>query len=827
MKPILCLLLAVSLSCASVVSIFGADQNSEIQVFFGKHCVACHGEEKQKGDMRLDDFSKFDAETWELIYEQIASQEMPPDDEPQPTDAERGAIQKHVLAVATQEGPATSTGFRRLNKREYGNTVLDLLGLRNGTFDPGEYVYEDEVDHGFDTEAESLVISNELLIEYMEAARKSLKHALFSAATEKPSTKTINVELIKMSGTSRRYINHHKDHVIGRSGGKAKLFDGSKSRVMKFPGRYKITVTASGVDRQFYPIRFTPEKGPLIMGFGVMPEGEASLSGQAVLQKTFELKDEVEQTFQFDTWIDKDHFPYFSFESGSGKPITQIRSNIRQRKIPASAMKELYRGPGVKITKFSIEGPFHDQWPPDSFQATYDSESIPDLNQSQEREDLLLRFANRAFRRPVTKDEIQPYVEFLNQQQAAKEDWHEALIETLSAMMASVDFLYIRDSSTRQQRQKLARQRSEAVREPAAQDASVMNKQGRFAEPTGSVRENVLSPYGLANRLSYFLWSTMPDDELFAMAESGEILEPDTLNKQVSRLLNDPRSSEFANSFTDQWLSLDTLGSMPPDVKAPQFKLYHRDKLEPAMREETRRFFRYILEQNRSIRDFIDSDYSFINQSLANLYGIPFSRGDEWVRVNFPANTKRGGLLGHGSVLALTSNGVETSPVERGHWVLEELLGTPPPPAPKEVPALVPDLNGATTVREQLEKHRSDPSCIECHRQMDPLGFAPEAYDPIGRLRSVYENKQPVTDFGTYKGEDFAGVSQLKAILAKDLRPFARNLAIKFAEYGKGRKLTPSDFAVIEEIVDSSAADNYPLREMIVKIATSDLMTHQ
>ena len=773
-----------------------AEDGHDLSKFFEAYCVQCHGEDKQKGDVRLDIQPELDAELWEAVYEQLAGGEMPPDDEKQPEKTERNGVMKSVLLLAQEDSAIESTKFRRLNKREYANTVRDLLGLRSGTFDPGEYIYDEEIDEGFDTRAEALVISNELLLEYMNAAKKSLQHALFSSDTEKPTAQKIDVDLKKVSGTSRRYINNHHDHVIGRSGGKAKLFEGAQNRTMKFPGRYSITVTASGVDRDFYPVRFTPEKGPLVMGFGIMPDGMESLAGKGVLQKTFELKDDVEQTFQFDTWIDKDHLPYFSFMNGSSKPITQIRSNIRRRKIPASSMGELYRGPGIKITRFDIEGPFHDEWPPASFRATYDSESIPDLSNATQRKDLVSRFAKRAFRRPVADDEIAPYLAFMKEKHAGSQDWHGAVIDTFAAMMASIEFLYIQDDLA-------------ATRQGIANDSTL------------------LGPHALANRLSYFLWSTMPDEELFTLADSGDILDPEILNGQVDRMLHDPRIKRFSDSFANQWLSLDSLGTMPPDTKDPQFKAYHRNKLEPAMLEETRRFFRYVLEENCSVRDFIDSDYSFINAGLAELYDVPFEGGADFVRTIFPADANRGGLLGQGSILTLTSNGVETSPVVRGHWVLDELLGTPPPPAPAEVPAIVPDLNGVETVRDLLEKHRSDVACMECHRRMDPLGFALESYDPIGRYREKYSPTQIVETDSFYKGHSFENVEGLKKIMLADVRPFARNLTIRIAEYAKGRKLGPSDFVAVEHIVDGLAGDEFPLRDIVSRIANGELLLNQ
>ena len=513
-----------------------------------------------------------------------------------------------------------------------------------------------------------------------------------------------------------------------------------------------------------------------------MPDSLESVSSAGKLQKTFELKDDVEQTFQFDLWIDKGHFPYLSFVNGSSKPITQVRANIRRGKIPSTAMSEPFLGPGIRVSQFRIEGPFHDQWPPESFRTTYDADQIPDLEDAIAREQLVGRFATRAFRRPVSKEEVAPYLRYLDQQHAAGKDWHESIIQTFAAMMTSLDFLYLHEEG------------------------------------------GELGPHALANRLSYFLWSTMPDDELFALADLGKLNNPAVLRAQVARLLDDPRSDRFCDSFADQWLALDTLGSMPPDGKTPEFRIYYRGNLESAMREETHRYFRHVLRENRSVREFIDSDYSFLNATLAELYDVPFPGGDGFALVTFPPTAKRGGLLGHGSILTLSANGVETSPVTRGFWVLNDLLGTPPPPPPAEVPALVPDLNGAKTVRELLAKHRSDAACMECHRQMDPLGFALEAFDPIGRFRTAYSKTVPVSTHGDYKGREFTDVEGLKQIMLTQLRPFSRNLVIRIAEYGKGRKLVSDDFETVEGILDQGASDDFRLKDLISRLAESDLL---
>lgn len=768
------------------------DDFGTIQPLVTTYCVGCHGPQKQKGDLRLDRLTDLDGSMFETVYEQLAGSLMPPDDQRQPTTAEKTLLMQHVLELAKQGTKVTAPGLRRLNKREYGNTVRDLLGLRKGIFSPSEYIYDDEIDEGFDTSAESLIISNELLLEYLGAAEKSLQHALFTEEATKPAPRVINVNVRKMKGRGgARYVINTADHTICRCGGKGMIYDGQASRTLQTPGRYTITVTAAAIDRDAYGVRFTPAKGPVIMGFGVEQDALESVSGKSTVLKTFELQDDVDQTFTFDTWVDRGYFPYFSFVNGPGKPITQVRAGVRRRQIDPAAMKKPYHGPGFRVSEFKIEGPFIDEWPPVSMRTTFGADEIPNLADASIREAVVLQFAKRAFRRDVSKDEITPYLQYLNEQhvdeqQTATKGWHSAIIKTLTAMLSSVDFLYIRE-------------------EPGE-----------------------LDPYDLASRLSYFFWSTMPDAELFSLAKSGKLTEPAVLEQQTRRLLSDQRSVQFSNSFADQWLSLDKLGSMPPDAKSPEFRDYYRGNLESAMLEETRRFFRHIVQENRSVRDFIDADYSFINNSLAKLYDVQIARNDgEFVRVSFPPNAKRGGLLGHASILTLTANGVETSPVERGVWVLTDLLGTPPPPPPKEVPALTPDLNGAKTVRDLLEKHRSDIACMECHRRMDPLGFALEAYDPIGRFRTRYSKTQRVSTEGNFLGQDFADVDELKTILASDIRPFARNLVIRIAEYAKGRKLIAADYSTVEDILAATEHSNFPLKDLLLMISTSDLMTQR
>ncbi|MEO1529601.1 MAG: DUF1592 domain-containing protein [Planctomycetota bacterium] len=790
--PIVAALHAPRISIAILLTAFCTVASQAQQATLQKYCVHCHGIDTQEGDVRLDTLQSSDTELLTRVYEQVSSQQMPPGDEPQPSREQRSQLASHFLSLAKSSTQPETAALRRLNKREYSNTVRDLLGLHDGIFDPGKFIYKDEIAHGFDTQADSLVTSNELLLEYLQAAQSSLGQALFSLDQHPPEPDIATVKMSRLTGASRRYESKSGDAYIFRIGGNKKIYDASERRLMQAPGLYRITVTASAIDKQRYSVPFAPADQPPILAIGAVAGHRSADSELDRHEKSFPLTYGKERTVQVERWIEKGFHPYLRFTNGSSKPITQVRSNLRRKKITKAEANRQFLGPGIRVTEFKIEGPIYKEWPPQSVTTTIGSNSIPNLEDPKQRLYLLGRFAKRAFRRAVSREEMALWTEHLKNRYESSNDWRTAFVETMTAMMASPDFLYLRED------------------------------------------EGQLDAFQLANRLSYFFWSTMPDAELFTLAESGQLMDKDVLQKQVDRLFNDPRSNRFSVSFADQWLSLDTLGTMPPDNK--EFRFYN-ESLENAMRAETRSLFQHVLRQNRSVTELIDSDYTFLNEQLASLYGIPWKAnakkpgkkniGGELVLTKLPQHSARGGVLGHASVLTLTSNGVETSPVVRGVWVLEHFLGTPAPPPPAEVPALVPDLNGAESVRQLLEKHRSDAACMKCHQRIDPLGFALESFDHVGRFRTKYSKRQKVSTEGRYMGNDFEDLRGLKRILAADLDLFARNLIIKIAEYAKGRKLVAADYPVVESILKSTENDGFKLKHMVYQIATSELMTNK
>jgi hypothetical protein len=332
-----------------------------------------------------------------------------------------------------------------------------------------------------------------------------------------------------------------------------------------------------------------------------------------------------------------------------------------------------------------------------------------------------------------------------------------------------------------------------------------------------------LNSYEIANRLSYFLWSSMPDDELMQLASSGKLRNPRLLQSQVDRMLEDPRSTAFVHHFTERWLRLDKISESPPELNGP-FRIYWDRRMEPQVIEQTNKYFGDLLQSNGPIRLLIKSDYTFMNEQIALVfYDRQDVKGDYLRRVS-TNDPRRGGVLTMPSVMTSTANGVDTSPVVRGVWVLENILGTPPSSPPPDVEPLSPDLSDAKTIRDQLELHREQVTCNSCHRKIDPLGFAFENFDPIGRWRDRYRVGGAIDPSTTLaNGEELADIVELKAILVEDESRIVRGLTRKLLAYSSGRLLEPFDRGEVEEVVATLAKSGNHLRDLIKLIVTSDV----
>ncbi len=464
----------------------------------------------------------------------------------------------------------------------------------------------------------------------------------------------------------------------------------------------------------------------------------------------------------------------------------------------------VYPGPGLHIHWIEVEGPLPEPTTTESYRRVF-GDVDPKTGKLADAEKLIRAFLPRAFRRPMRLGEEKPYVDLVAKSLETKQPFEAALRTGYKAVLASPKFLF-------------------------------------FREPSGP-----LDDYALATRLSYFLWSTMPDDALFALAANGELHKPAVLQAQVDRMLNDPRAKAFTEDFTGQWLGLRDIANNTPDkMLYPEFEGY----LQWSAQRETELFFDEMLKENLSVKNFVDSNFAILNGRLAELYGIPGVEGVAFRKVALKPEYHRGGVFTQASVLKVTANGTTTSPVLRGVWMLDRIMGRPAQPPPPNVPAIEPDIRGAKTIREQLAKHRATPNCTGCHSHIDPPGFALENYDVIGGWRDKYRYIAPpkervnnrtgavgkylaAVEYGLGKpvdagdvmpdGRRFANVDEFKKILLAHPEQVARCVTEKLITYSTGQPVGPADLPAVNLILAQSKPSDYGLRTLVRAIVASEL----
>ncbi len=760
--------------------------------FFERHCVKCHSGEKPKGDLVLDnltaDFAgKASRERWDRVLEQLTSGDMPPKDKPRPPAEEVKALADWIGGrVASAETARRSAEgrvvMRRLNRAEYANTVRDLLGVE---VDLSDLLPPDTSTSGFDNSAELLHTSSYLMRSYLDAASRMLDEAIVN--TQKPwlLKKRFDVReerSVKAKGSVYRHVDDGVAiFAVWESANIRVTMWNFRSHVR---GKYRFRISGYGFQSEGKPVNFHVNAG------------------------TF--KEVTEERL-----ID-----YFAVPANTAKVIEfteQLEPENRVRIIadglpalPPTVEKigaDKYTGPGLVIQWMDVEGPLLESWPPPSHKAIFGDlkqERVPGTGDSArfevvspqpvaDAERILRDFARRAFRRPVTDEDIRPFLARVKARLDQKYSFEQAVRVGLRAILVSPDFLFLREQA------------------------------------------NALDDFALASRLSYFLWSSMPDEPLLKLAAEKRLHEPSVLHAQVERMLGDAKAKAFTANFTGQWLSLRAIDATLPDrTLYPEYD----DMLKTAMLKETSLFFDEVLARDLPLTNFVSSDFTFLNARLAKHYGIPGIEGTEMRKVTLPPGTHRGGVLTMGSVLKVTANGTTTSPVIRGAWVLERILGTPPPKPPADVEAIEPDIRGATTIREQLAKHRKVASCAKCHTKIDPPGFALESFDVIGGWRENYRalsnngekdakgrrvRQGPAVDPGDAlpDGRHFHDVDEYKKLILEDKDQLARCLAEKLLAYSTGASPTKSDKPHIETIVRNLHDKNYGFRSLIHEVVCS------
>ncbi|MEW6302514.1 MAG: DUF1592 domain-containing protein [Verrucomicrobiota bacterium] len=801
-------------------SLRAADAHTNLKTFLNTYCVECHGPDKQKGDRRFDQLNlpvtKADGIIdLQDIIDQLNLGEMPPKKAKQPgPDERRAAIALLTQAVSDARAQFASTGgqtvLRRLNRREYLNTIGDLFHLDMAMFDPTTKFPRDQTVEHLDNIGDALVTSGYLLAQYLDAADQVVEKA-FNATERVPErTWTFNggfqqqPELRYSHGKvfNYRYMCLYETTASVKQEGAYGWLPGFAQGVPA-DGFYEIKVLAEAKNRNYpYDERIIGLDREVPFRLGIVPGNQkwgVLYHNQPVEPQLAEaiIKDNDPQWYTFKVWLDAGFTPRFTFPNGQidgrgsfsrilarhknlfPEEVRDTRGIVEARRV----VLQYGHMPHIRIHEVQVRGPLIEQWPPASQRAVLGDKPFEPARMRE----ILESFVTRAYRRPARADEVDRLMSVVNKRIKDGRTPFEAMKDGLKAALCSPAFLYLSDSG-------------------------------------GTEKDRALDAWSLASRLSYFLWSTMPDAELMRLARTGELLKPDVLVAQTRRLLVSPKSDAFVTGFLDSWLNLRSLGDMPPDRDA--FERYYAQDLQNAMRRETQLFARHLLAENKSIMQFIDADYSFVNRPLAKLYGMPDAvsgaEAHTFQRVKF--NTPvRGGLLGHGSILTVSANGVETSPVTRGVWMLENILGTPPSPPPDNVPPIDPDIRGAKSIRDILTKHRDNPTCFDCHQKIDPLGFALENFDPIGAWRAKYEKGQPIDTAGELPGgQAFKDIAGLKQVLVERKDQFARMLATKLLAYACGRRIEPLDRPAVNHIVEELKKGEYGFRLLVEQAVLSE-----
>ncbi|MDB5349942.1 MAG: hypothetical protein JWN86_1189 [Planctomycetota bacterium] len=870
LSPTLARVLLWSL-CALVLSGSSRTRADEAATrgFFEAHCLKCHDTETHKGGLDLTALkpefaSPENFARWVKVHDRIASGEMPPRNQPRPPAAEIKSVATWLNQTLTAADRARldrdgRTLVRRMTRAEYENTVRDLFDLPGIALQGG--LPADGMAHGFDKNSDALDISHVNMAKYVEAA----DHALDLAIATQPKPPTLLKQRISLA--------RHVGHILGNgdavllkdkgldpnyppAGDQPHIGQGAHEQIGSFntgssvgvfrhedesfnpyfldfatlyPGRYRIRASFWGF--QWDQGKVLPARGIEAARLSAVQLGEDGRGGghPSYVLGYYDAPSLEAQMHEFVTWLNFKET--IGFNTASLAPALNYN-----RKGRAMA----FTGPGIACDWLDIEGPLHDVWPPRGHRVLFGELPLIKLKPTDQKgvraprrkvlnqeivhvtnrpdpvsglwtvhseqppadaDRLLATFLPRAFRRPVEDSVRAQYVEQVTARLKAGDCFETAMRWVYRAALCSPDFLH-------------------------------------HLEPSGT-----LDDHAMACRLSYFLWNSMPDETLTELAASGKLREANVLRDQVERLLNDPRSQRFIEDFLGQWLRLRQIAANDPDRKLyPEFSPY----LQDSMVAETRAYFRELIARDLDASYLVKSDFAMINEKLATHYGIPGVHGSAIRRVTLPPDCPRGGFLTQASILKITANGTTTSPVPRGAFVMARLLGKPPEPPPPNIAAVEPDVQGATTIREQLAKHRSDASCASCHAKIDPPGFALETFDVIGGERTRYRSigqgdpaprgsidpfigigfklGPPVDASGVLPDQrKFRDIHEFRSLLAADSTVLLKNLTQQLAIYGTGRDLGFSDREEIDDLVERTQKNGGGVRTLIHELIQSKL----
>jgi mono/diheme cytochrome c family protein len=829
-------LLSLASSCFIATSARAADSTTaadpfvaKLQAFTAKHCAACHGIDVQERGLRFDklavDFDESEvAAHWVKVLDRLARGEMPPADEPQPPAQELKSVvadlrqHLHDASLARQRRDGRVV-LRRLNRNEYETTLQDLLG---DAVEVRDLLPEDNIAAGFDNVSAVLDVSSVHLLRYQEAAERALKTVI----PQRPPIK------FHKRHTGRQIVEEQKqfkdllDKSVELEGDSLVMYVRPWGHIpcatppVPQRGRYRIkaSVRALNTDGKSLPLLcscrdFYGRSDDDVRAVHDIPPDQST-----IVEGEFDLKQR--QVIVYSGWT-----------------LPSVRDFTNEHRNQSLAV---YKGPAMVVEWVEVEGPL-DVWPPQGYtrmfgdlpleprsvaKAIASGKPKPTIDPKRlennwsydfltpatatPREDaarLMKQVLPELFRRPVDDTLVAYYVKIVHDALAAERPFADAMLLGYRTALCSPHFLYL-------------------------------------TEPTRATADETkaaaLDDYAIAARLSYCFWSSTPDRELLELAAKGTLSRPEVLKAQVERLLADPKGKRFAKNFAGQWLELRNINATTPD---PQLYGEFDEYLFWSMPRETELFFDEILAHDRSVADFVDSDWMFINERLAKHYGIKDVVGGELRKIAVPAGSHRGGVMTQAAILKITADGTKTSPILRGKWVLDRILGQPPSPPPPNISGVEPDIRGATTIRQQLDKHRTLAACASCHKHIDPPGFALENFDVIGGWREFYRGsslpgakrvplatypERTITrgldveqGYETSDGRKFKDVDEYKKLLLADKDLLARNLARKLIVFSTGADIQFADREVLDELTARSREKNYGLRSLVHDVVQS------
>ena len=770
---------ALAAVCGLLVGIPAAAQSrpdSDAAPFrqtIAQHCLACHGSATKTAGLDLESLAaaavSHDTDAWEGVVRKLRGRQMPPVGMPKPDEAEyRKALQSLTSELdslaSSDPNPGRTPTFRRLNRTEYRNAVRDLLHLQVSVDD---LLPSDEASHGFD----NITVSDlpPLLLERYVSAAEKISRLAVGRVGRLPDAVTIR---LPPDLTQERHI---PGLPLGTRGGAL------VPHTFPVDGEYEISVRLArdrnedieGLTRPHHLELLVDRERLALLEVKPPPRGDDHRNADRHLRARLNLKAgprEIGATFLKDS----------SFLVETQRKPYQARFNFyRHRRVQPA------------IFSITITGPYASSGPGEtpSRERIFVCRPASPGEEDACAQEIVRNLATRAYRRPVSAAEVSGPFGFYQQARAkavGAEGFDAAVEHALAAVLVSPNFLF------------------RIERDPPG------------IEPGTAYH---ISDLELASRLSFFLWSSLPDAPLRNSAVQGRLRDPAVLEGHVRRMLADPRSESLVDNFSAQWLHLRNLASVRPDMRIfPDFD----DNLRQAFRRETELLLEDVIRQDRSVLDLLRSKHTFVNERLAKHYGIPHVYGSRFRRVDLPPDSVRGGLLRHGSILTVTSYATRTSPVIRGKWILENILGMPPPPPPADVPELKDTtVSGKLSVRERLAEHRANPACASCHNPMDPLGFALENYDAVGRWRTVDGGESIDPSGELADGTHVAGVSDLEQALLDRPELFASALAEKLLTFALGRGVEHHDAPAVRKIVNTARKENFRFSSLILGIASS------